>query len=201
VAIAQSPGGSAPSAGSTGDVVAVMEGAPAVVDEGGRAWPASEIARALCDCALTRAVVDAAGLPLDLGRGQRLFQRQHWIALLAAGITTCVWPDCTMPLRNTGLHHLSWWDRDGGRTDLANCGPYCRFHHGWVHDHDIAVTRVPDGRFEHRDRRGRLIGVGGPPAGGGAATGGLPDVGVRQLPGADPDAAGGPAGLPLSRTG
>jgi hypothetical protein len=154
-----------PSKGSTADVAAALRGVAPVVDEGGRPWPASEIARALCDCVLTRAVVDAAGLPLDLGHDQRLFRRQHWVALLASGITACVWPDCTMPLRNTELHHLAWWDRDDGPTNLDNCGPYCRFHHDWIHNHDVAVTRLRDGRYEHRDRRGRLIGVGGPPAG------------------------------------
>ncbi len=156
----------APSRGSTEGVLEAMGGVPPVRDEGGRSWPASEVARALCDCVLTRAVVDADGVVLDLGRGERLFGRRHWMALLAGGVTGCAWPDCAMPLRNTELHHLSWWDRDGGPTDMANCGPYCRFHHDWIHSHDIAVTRLDDGRYEHRDRHGRLIGIGGPPAGG-----------------------------------
>ena len=164
-----------PSMGSTADVMAALGGVAPVVDEGGRAWPASEIARALCDCVLTRALVDATRLPLELGHEQRLFRRQHWLALLASGITTCAWPDCTMPLRNTELHHLTWWDRDDGPTNLDNCGPYCRFHHDWIHHHDIAVTRLSDGRYEHRDRRGRLIGLGGrSPGDGGAAVAGGP---------------------------
>lgn len=119
----------AASAGSASDLVSALEGADPVLDETRQPWPASEIGRALCDCALTRAVVDAFGQVLDLGRGARLFQRRHWLALLAAGITTCAWPGCGMPLRYTELHHLAWWDRDGGRTSLANCAPYCSFHH------------------------------------------------------------------------
>ncbi len=207
-----------PTPGSTEGVVEATGGVPPVLDEGGRAWPASEVARALCDCVLTRAVVDADGLVLDLGRGQRLFGRRHWMALLASGVTGCVWPDCAMPLRNTELHHLSWWDRDGGPTDLANCGPYCRFHHDWIHDHDIVVTRLGDGRYEHRDRRGGLIGIGGSPGGGrtgtnvGAAAEARPgpgttgDVGVAARRGVRGEqhplwgAADEPA-EPLSRTG
>lgn len=180
-----------PSPGSTEGVVDVIGGVPPVLDEGGRAWPASEVARALCDCALTRAVVDADGLVLDLGRGQRLFGRRHWMALLASGVTGCVWPDCAMPLRNTELHHLSWWDRDGGPTDLANCGPYCRFHHDWIHDHDIVVTRLGDGRYEHRDRRGGLIGIGGSPGGGRTVTQSVTNAGAAAESGPGGGATGG----------
>jgi hypothetical protein len=146
-----------PWAGSAADVLAALAGTEAVVDEAGRVWPASEVGRALCDCALTRAVVDAFGQVLDLGRGQRLFARQHWLALLAMGITTCAWPGCGMPLRYTELHHLTWWDRDNGATSLANCAPYCSFHHHQIHRHDIRITRMPDGRLDHRHRDGRLI--------------------------------------------
>jgi hypothetical protein len=169
------------SKGSTAEVVAALGGVAPVVDESGQAWPASEIARALCDCVLTRALVDAKGLPLDLGHEQRLFRRQHWLALLAGGITRCAWPDCAMPLRNTELHHLAWWDRDDGPTNPGNCGPYCRFHHDWIHNHDVAVTRLCDGRYEHRDRGGRLIGVGGRPPGCDEATplGGPPKAEAR----------------------
>jgi hypothetical protein len=147
-----------PWAGSAGDLLDALAGVDAVVDETGRVWPASEVGRALCDCALTRAVVDAFGQVLDLGRGQRLFARQHWLALLAMGITTCAWPGCGMPLRYTELHHLTWWDRDNGPTSLANCAPYCSFHHHQIHRHDIRITRMPDGRLDHRHPDGRPIG-------------------------------------------
>ena len=149
---------STPSSGSAADLVARLQAVPPVVDETDRPWPASEIGRALCDCALTRAVVGALGEPLDLGRGERLFQRQHWLALYGAGVRTCAFPGCGIPLRHTELHHLRWWDRDGGRTDIANCAPYCSYHHHQIHRQDIRVTRLSDGTLEHHHPDGRLIG-------------------------------------------
>ena len=107
-------------AGSTRDVIDRLGGVGAVVDETGRPWPSSEIARALCDCTLTRAVVGTSGQVLDLGRGERLFQPQHWRALFAMGIRMCAVPGCGMPLRYTELHHIAWWDRDGGPTSMDN---------------------------------------------------------------------------------
>jgi hypothetical protein len=117
----------------------------------------------LCDCALTRAVVGAFGEPLDLGRGERLFQRQHWLALYGAGVRTCAFPGCGMPLRYTELHHLRWWYEHDGRTDIANCAPYCSYHHHEIHRLDIRVTRLSDGTLEHRRPDGRRYGP--PPSG------------------------------------
>ena len=83
---AASAGDLGPGAGSSGDVLPRLAGVPAVTDETGQAWPASEIARALCDCSLTRAVIGAESETLDLGRDSRLFKRRHWLALYAAGV-------------------------------------------------------------------------------------------------------------------
>jgi hypothetical protein len=96
--------GGRPGRGSAGDLADRLRGVEPVVDETGRAWPASEIARALCDCQLTRAVLSAAGEVLDLGRDERLFQRQHWRpcsrwasapARCPAAACRCGTPSCT----------------------------------------------------------------------------------------------------------
>jgi hypothetical protein len=144
--------------GSAVDVLDRLRGAPPVVDEDGRAWPASEIGRALCDCALTRVVLNAAGQPLDLGRGERLFTRNQWLALYASGRTTCGTDGCTMPFRFTELHHMRWWEGHDGRTDMANMAPECTFHHQEIHRLGLTVTRRPDGSYEHRHPDGRLYG-------------------------------------------
>lgn len=173
-----------PSKGSTFDVVAALQGRTAVLDEDGDAWPASEVARLLCECDLTRVVLGAESQVLDLGYRERCFDRRHWKALLASGWRTCAYPGCSLRLRWCQLHHLTWWSRDG-RTDWDNLGPYCSFHHGLIHDRDIRIRRLPDGGYEHRRPDGSLVGVSRPhrphaPPGEGAA-GGVPpgDVDLR----------------------
>ena len=158
-------------AGSAADVVTALRGVPPVVDETGAVWPASEVARALCGCALTRAVVDAAGQTLDLGRESRLFTRAHWLALHASGVQTCAVDGCGIPLRFAELHHMAWWDRDRGPTDLAHCAPECSYHHHQIHRLDLRVARRADGSYEHRHPDGRPYG-GSPPV----QRGGAPPV-------------------------
>lgn len=147
--------------GSAADVVGRLRGVAPVVDETGQPWPASEVARALCDCTLTRVVLDAKGRPVDVGWKDRLFGKAQWLALYASGVRACSVDGCGMPLAYTELHHMTWWSR-GGRTDLANCAPECTFHHGEIHRLDIHVSRRADGSYEHRYPDGRLYG-GAPP--------------------------------------
>lgn len=148
-----------PGAGSADEVAGRLTGVPTVTDESGRPWPASEVARALCDCALTAAVLGAPGEDLQLGRSSRLFGRQHWKALYAVGVRTCQMAGCGMPLAYCELHHIRWWDRDGGRTDLANCAAYCSFHHHEIHRRDLRITRNTDGSIDHHYPDGRPYGA------------------------------------------
>ncbi len=152
--------------GSTADVTAALRGVSAVLDEDGNAWPAGEVARVLCECELTRVVIDADDQVMNLGRGVRRFDRRYFKALIASGWRTCAWPGCTMPLRWSQLHHLRWWDRDDGPTDWGNCGPYCAVHHQFIHDNDIRVRRLVDGSYEHRRPDGHLLGISRPYRGG-----------------------------------
>jgi hypothetical protein len=151
--------GDAPTSGSALDVMDRLRGVDPVVDETGQPWPASEVARALCDCALTWAVVGTRGADLDLGRESRLFRRQHWLALYASGTRTCAVPGCSMPLAYTELHHLKWWLRDHGPTNQPNCAPYCSFHHHEIHRLAISITRRAGRTLEHRYPDGRRYGA------------------------------------------
>ncbi len=150
--------------GSALDVIGRLRGLEPVIDETGQAWPASEVARALCDCALTRAVIGTPDAELNLGRESRTFKRQHWLALYAAGITGCSIAGCGMPLAYCQLHHITWWQRDGGPTNLANCAAYCSYHHHEIHRLGIRVSRDPDGTLHHHHPDGRTY--GGTPRGG-----------------------------------
>jgi len=76
---------------------------------------------------------DAAGRPLRLGRKQRLASGDQWTAL-AVRDGGCVAPGCDRPVAFCQAHHLSWWDRDGGATDLENLALLCSHHHHLIHD-------------------------------------------------------------------
>lgn len=183
------PGGATVSGGETVrgaaiEVVDRLRGVDPVTDETGQAWPASEIARALCDCSLTWAMVGTPAAELNLGRQSRVFRRQHWLALHAAGVTGCSIAGCGMPLAYCELHHLAWWSRDGGGTDLANCAAYCSFHHHEVHRLGIVATRRPDGALVHHHPDGRPYG-GAPPGAPVDPAAGAPEglsAGVLKVP-------------------
>ncbi|WP_157965763.1 HNH endonuclease [Euzebya rosea] len=127
-----------------------------------------ETARRLaCDARLTRAVIDARGMPLDIGRTTRAWTTaQHTAAKLLFG--GCGFPvedrtPCGRPIGWTDLHHVQWWRHDGP-TDQDNGVPLCRHHHNAVH-HDgwlltfdlptgtVTITRTRDGETVTRTTR------------------------------------------------
>ncbi|MRG60306.1 DUF222 domain-containing protein [Agromyces sp. CFH 90414] len=84
------------------------------------------------------------GEPLDLGRSARLFSPAQKLALVDRD-GGCAWPACTRPPSHTQAHHIAWWGRDHGATDLGNGIMLCAHHHHRVHD-DGWVIRIRDGR-------------------------------------------------------
>lgn len=118
--------------------------APATLADGD-ALPPSEVARLLCDCELTRVVLDAAGQPLDLGRAARLFTPAQRTAVMVRD-GGCFWPGCGAPTRWCEVHHLVWWDRDRGTTSVEDGALACSYHHHEIHRLDLTITRskLPD---------------------------------------------------------
>ncbi len=151
---------SAVGAGSAADVVSRLRGVPAVTDEDGNVWPASEMARVLCDDEITRLVMGTAGVAVAEGRGKRLFTAHQRKAIVAMDGGGCAYPGCAMPARYTDLHHLTWWDRDRGPTDVANGCQLCNFHHHEVHRRDVRITRNARGALVFTFPDGRVA-VGG----------------------------------------
>lgn len=106
----------------------------------------------LCDCRLTRVVMGADSVPLDLGRTHRLFTgAQRRAATVRDG--GCGWPSCGAAARWCELHHIRWWDRDGGGSDLDNAVLLCSYHHHLVHRRELTITRRPPGPPDAAARR------------------------------------------------
>ncbi|MBN2176940.1 MAG: DUF222 domain-containing protein [Demequinaceae bacterium] len=102
--------------------------------------------------ALRQAAADAEIIPvvlggksevLDWGRARRLFTPVQRLALVERD-GGCAW--CNAPPSWCEAHHIRWWERDTGPTDLDNGVLMCaRCHHrihrdGWdidIKDHDI----------------------------------------------------------------
>jgi hypothetical protein len=113
---------------------------PAALEDG-TTLPMSELARFLCDSELGRVVLDAASVPVDLGRTSRLFSAAQRRAVIVRD-RGCAWNGCDVPAAYCEVHHIRWWDRDRGPTNLDNGVLLCSHHHHTVHRHDLAIVRA-----------------------------------------------------------
>lgn len=109
----------------------------------GIALPVSTVRRLCCDAEIIPAVLGAAGEILDLGRAVRTVNRAQRRALRAMH-RTCAHPECTVPFSNCKAHHIRWWKRDQGPTDISNLLPLCEKHHHLVHEGRWTLTMTPD---------------------------------------------------------
>ncbi|GAA1703731.1 HNH endonuclease signature motif containing protein [Microcella alkalica] len=97
--------------------------------------------RLACAAGTITITVDDDGQPLNLGRERRLFSRSQRIAL-AARDGGCRWPGCERPPSWCEAHHIDHWQRDGGRTDVADGILLCRHHHLLVHNNGWQISRA-----------------------------------------------------------
>ncbi len=96
----------------------------------------------LCDCDISRAIVNGNSEVLDLGRATRTVSAAQWKALVVRD-RGCTAPGCTRPPEHCQAHHIRHYGR-GGPTDLENLRLLCSHHHRQQHRHD-AQTRAPGG--------------------------------------------------------
>lgn len=108
--------------------------------------------RLLCDCALTRVLLDPLdGATLDFGRRRRLVSpaQRSALALRDGG---CSFPGCNVPPQDCDAHHIIHWRR-GGPTALHNLALACHHHHTLVHDEGWQLTMTASGpRWSRPDR-------------------------------------------------
>ncbi|WP_448006176.1 DUF222 domain-containing protein [Agromyces bauzanensis] len=97
--------------------------------------------RMSADAQLIPAVFGSEGVPLDLGRTARLFSKAQRLALAERdGGCAC----CGQNIAYVDAHHIRWWERDAGPTDLSNGVMLCSFCHHRIHREgwDIRATRT-----------------------------------------------------------
>ena len=92
--------------------------------------------RMAADAELIPAVLGGESLPLDLGRAARLFTRAQRLAL-AERDGGCA--ACGQNIGYVEAHHINWWHRDTGPTDLANGVMLCSFCHHLVHREEWGI--------------------------------------------------------------
>ncbi|WP_260981414.1 HNH endonuclease signature motif containing protein [Microbacterium paraoxydans] len=82
-------------------------------------------------------VLGGASEVLDWGREKRLFTRAQRLAL-AERDGGCAM--CGLPPGMTKAHHLRWWQRDRGPTDLSNGILLCETCHHRIHDNGWEIV-------------------------------------------------------------
>jgi hypothetical protein len=92
--------------------------------------PASIVRRLAADAQVIPCVLGGESEILDWGRAKRLFTPAQKLAI-AERDGGCV--SCGAPPAWCHVHHLEWWERDGGRTDLGNGVLLCTGCHHRLH--------------------------------------------------------------------
>jgi hypothetical protein len=120
--------------------------------------PIATMRRLCCDAEIIPTVLGGTGEVLDQGRSRRTANRAQRRALRAMH-RGCVFPDCQVGFSACRIHHIRWWWRDHGPSDIANMVPVCERHHHLVHEgqwtlsmtpNRVATWTRPDGTLHYR---------------------------------------------------
>ena len=105
--------------------------------------PRSELERLACQADLFGILFDGYGLPLWHGRRTRTVSPQQWRTLVARD-RGCVL--CGASPSHCHAHHIIPWSPPAaGPTDINNLVLVCNRHHHHIHQHNLTLTREPDG--------------------------------------------------------
>ena len=111
---------------------AVVDGTPVDAD-----W----LRRLTCNSYLRRVIIDADGLPLDVGREQRFATPAIWHALVARD-GGCSHPWCDRPPGWCEAHHAGQPWCTTGETNVDEGVLLCAFHHRLIHTTEWEVRIV-----------------------------------------------------------
>lgn len=115
----------------------------ATIDGIDRAVSISTCRRIAAGGGVIPAVLGSDSEILDWGREKRLFTRAQRLALVERDGGCAM---CGLPPQMTKAHHLRWWSRDAGPTDLDNGVLLCEGCHHRIHDNDWEIRIDGKGR-------------------------------------------------------
>jgi hypothetical protein len=131
------------------ETLAAASGGSARLDSG--AYVSGDIARRLaCDAGITRLVTGPESMPLDVGRKTRVPSPAQCRAVIHRD-RHCRYDGCSAPPWACEVHHVDFWARDGGGTDVGRLALLCWHHHTLTHRQSVTHELVEGG-----DRRLRL---------------------------------------------
>ncbi|MBL0746724.1 HNH endonuclease signature motif containing protein [Nocardioides baculatus] len=113
---------------------------------------ASQVRRLACTATILPAVLGGDSLPLDLGRGRRLFTPAQRKALVIRD-QTCRAEGCDVPATWCEAHHRRDPWSEGGLTDLDDGELLCSHHHHRAHDARFHLQRLANGDVRFHRRR------------------------------------------------
>jgi hypothetical protein len=126
------------------------------------------VERNCCDGITSRLLLDERLHPLNLGFDSRLYNR-HQKTTMAVIWGGCAFGGCEKPPSYCEAHHVVFWKRDKGKTDIALGIPLCKFHHRLVHnngweiwidetaDFDLRFWSVPPKSVDPEQKRTLLV--------------------------------------------
>ncbi|GAA4327014.1 HNH endonuclease signature motif containing protein [Klenkia terrae] len=128
----------------------------------GQTVPNTVVQQIACDSIITRVLFGPDGMPLNIGRAQRLVPA-HIRRAAEARDGGCVFAGCPAPTWWCDAHHVLEWLADHGDTSVENTALLCERHHTKVH-HGYAVEWDPvQGRWRTHREDGTEIITGYPP--------------------------------------
>jgi hypothetical protein len=116
---------------TTLDQLADLTGSGAATTDRTGALPPHLLTLLACTATLTRIITDPHGVPLHVGRQQRLLTPGQRKALTIRD-RGCIIPGCPVPAADCHAHHITPWSH-GGPTNLDNLALLCWRHHQQTH--------------------------------------------------------------------
>jgi hypothetical protein len=102
----------------------------------------NQVARQLaCDSIITRVFFGPDGMPLNIGRAQRMVPA-HIRKAGDARDGGCIFAGCSAPTWWCDAHHVQEWIADHGETSVENTALLCERHHTKVH-HGFSIAWDP----------------------------------------------------------